>query len=418
MRVVGRRRPAEHVEAGVAAQDLRKVGSLGLCNEVDLDADLRQAGRHALADLAVVHVTVVRAVHRHFEALRIASIGQQLLGCLDVERQTLVLFGVVAVDARADHQGCRTGSTSHHGALDAVDVDGLVKSLPDALVLERILSLHIGIKQLFALLVHAKEDGTQLGADDHAGGRRGVDSGNVLHRHGLHHVDFAREQRRHAGCRITDRREDHFLRIAFDLAPVVSAAGERRAHIGLALAHAVRASAVGLERGGVFDALAAVYRLGGVVSFTPFLAHDGQLRKLVRQDGVWRLGFDVDGEIVDLAHFLEIVGVALHVGAFAGCARQAEYDVVCRERRAVVKLHALAQLETPHRRAELLPARGEQWRQAQVLVATGEGFIHVLCQAQLQRLAERMRVQRQRIALVGNAHGLRGGDPTGHAQGA
>ncbi|MCY1375099.1 hypothetical protein D9M69_624870 [compost metagenome] len=80
--------------------------------------------------------------------------------------------------------------------------------------------------------------------------------------------------------------------------------------------------------------------------------------------------------------------------------------------------HALAQLEAPHVRRGLLPARGQQRRQAQVLVATHESFIDVRGDAQLQRLVERVRVERQGIALVRDADGLRAGDHAGGAQGA
>ena len=80
VRVVGGWRPAQHVEAGVAAQDFREVGALGLGLQVDLDVDARQVGGHRLADLRVVHVTIVRAVHGDFEAAAVAGIGHQLLG--------------------------------------------------------------------------------------------------------------------------------------------------------------------------------------------------------------------------------------------------------------------------------------------------------------------------------------------------
>ena len=99
--------PAEHVEARVAPQDLREIGAFGLGLQIDLDADARQVRADRLADVGVVHIAVVRAVHRHLEALRIARFGHQFFGAFHVIRQPLVLVGGEAVDARADQQGRR-----------------------------------------------------------------------------------------------------------------------------------------------------------------------------------------------------------------------------------------------------------------------------------------------------------------------
>ena len=54
---------------------------------------------------------------------------------------------------------------------------------------------------------------------------------------------------------------------------------------------------------------------------------------------------------------LIVADVALHVRAVARGALVAEDHVVGRERRAVVELHALAQVEAPDRGRGLLPAR-------------------------------------------------------------
>src|SRR6185312_48940 len=131
----GRGRPAEHVEARVATQYLGKVDRLGVGLQVDLDVDARQVRGHRLADLAVVHITVVRAVHLHFEAVRIPGLGHQLLRGFHIVGQALVLLGGPAVDAGADHQRGRARQAVHHGGLDAVDVDRLIERLayPDVL---------------------------------------------------------------------------------------------------------------------------------------------------------------------------------------------------------------------------------------------------------------------------------------------
>ena len=407
MRVVGGWRPAQHVEAGVAAQDFREVGALGLGLQVDLDVDARQVGGHRLADLRVVHVTIVRAVHGDFEAAAVAGIGHQLLGGFDVVGRALVLLGAPAVDAGADHQRSGARGVAHHGFLDAFDVDRLVERLAHALVLERVLALDAGEKQLVALLVHAEEDGAQLGAGDGARAGVAVDARNVLHRHRLHDVDLAREQRRHARGRAGDGREDGFTHVALDLAPVVGVAHEGGAHARLALAHVERAGAVGLERRGVLDALAAIDRARGVVLFAPLLAHDHDLRQHLRQDGERRLGLDLDRVTVDLAHFLEVVRIALHVRAIARDARHGEQHVVGGEGRAVVELDVLAQIEAPQRGRHLLPACGQAGHDVELLVQVNQRLVGVAGGRQLQRLVQRVRVERERITLVGDAHGLR-----------
>lgn len=111
--------------------------------------------------------------------------------------------------------------------------------------------------------------------------------------------------------------------------------------------------------------------------------------------------------VVDLTHFLEVVGVALHVGAFDLRALEAEHHVIGRERRAVMKLHALAQLKTPHGRRGLLPGGRQAWGQAQVLVANHQAFVNIARHTELHRFVERMRVHGQRVTLVGDAQGLR-----------
>src|SRR5690606_37636563 len=85
--------------------------------------------------------------------------------------------------------------------------------------------------------------------------------------------------------------------------------------------------------------------------------------------------------------------------------------------RAVVEFDALAQVEAPHAGRGLLPARGQQRGQAQVLVAAGQRLVDVGGGGQLQRLVERMRVHRQRVALVGDADGLRAREQARRRQG-
>ena len=283
----------------------------------------------------------------------------------------------------------------------------MVESLANTLVLERVLAFHAGIQQLITLLVHTQEDGAQLGTRDGARIGTGIHTGNVLHGYGLHHVNFAGQQRGHTGGVIGNRREHDVRRIALDRAPIGSVACKAGLHTGLAFAQAVGACAIGAERGRVFNALAAINRLGGLIRLAPLLAHDVEKGNHVRQDGKRCLGLDLHREVVDFSNLFNVIGVALHVGAVTRRARKTEYHVISSERRAIVKLHAFAEFKAPHVGRWLRPFGRQRGRQAEVLVAPNQAFIHVAGDAQLHGLVERMRVHRCGIALIGDAQGLR-----------
>jgi hypothetical protein len=120
-----------------------------------------------------------------------------------------------------------------------------------------------------------------------------------------------------------------------------------------------------------------------------------------------RARLDVDGEVVDLAHFLDGRGVALHVGAVAGGSLEAEHHIVGSELLAAMEGDTLAQLEAPHRRRGGRPLGGQRRGQAELLVAADQRLVDVAGETQLQRLVQRVRVHRVRVALVG--HAQRGG---------
>ena len=141
VRVIAAGRPPKQIERRIARQDLREVATFGFGRQIHFDARLRQHRRHRLADFFVVDVAIVRAIHPHFETLRVAGFCQELLRRFHVERQTLVHVGLKAVDARRDHQPRRRRGSTHHNFLNGIDVDRLIKRLPHPLVLERILTL-------------------------------------------------------------------------------------------------------------------------------------------------------------------------------------------------------------------------------------------------------------------------------------
>ena len=76
------RRPAAHREAD--SRLAREIDRGGHRVDRGLDADARQVLGHGLGDLAVVDVAVVGGRDGQFEAVRVAGLGQQLLGAFGV----------------------------------------------------------------------------------------------------------------------------------------------------------------------------------------------------------------------------------------------------------------------------------------------------------------------------------------------
>ena len=88
--VVGGWRPAEHVEARVTLQNLRKVGPFGLGLKIDLDVDTSEVSSDRLADLTIVHITIVGAVHADLKTVGVTRLGHEFLGPFEVEGQPFV----------------------------------------------------------------------------------------------------------------------------------------------------------------------------------------------------------------------------------------------------------------------------------------------------------------------------------------
>jgi hypothetical protein len=109
--------------------------------------------------------------------------------------------------------------------------------------------------------------------------------------------------------------------------------------------------------------------------------------------------------VVDLAHRLERLRVALHVGAVAGRPLEREDDVVRRERGAVVEFDVPAEIEAPHGGARLRPLGGEQRNECHVPVAADQRLVDAGSEAQLQGLVERVGIHRLHVALVGDPQG-------------
>ena len=128
----------------------------------------------------------------------------------------------MAFDLRREHLRAGDAGATHHGFDNAIFINRLVESLPHTLVFERVFAFDVGEQKLIALLIHTQKDHAQLRALQHFEAGAAFDAGYVLHRHGFHHIDLAREQGCHAGRVVANRREDHFIHIAFNLAPIVA----------------------------------------------------------------------------------------------------------------------------------------------------------------------------------------------------
>ena len=82
-----KRRPAEHVDVGLATIDFREIGRPAFRLQVDLHAGARPHGRDGDAGLLVRDVTVVRAGEARLEAVGIACFGEQLLRLVEIEAE-------------------------------------------------------------------------------------------------------------------------------------------------------------------------------------------------------------------------------------------------------------------------------------------------------------------------------------------
>ena len=83
-----------------------------------------------------------------------------------------------------------------------------------------------------------------------------------------------------------------------------------------------------------------------------------------------------------------------------------EHDIVRRQRRAVVELDALAQLEAPDHRRLLLPVGGKRRHDFELLVVGHERFVDIRVGGVVEPFVLRVRVHRQDVALAGPAQSL------------
>jgi hypothetical protein len=107
--------------------------------------------------------------------------------------------------------------------------------------------------------------------------------------------------------------------------------------------------------------------------------------------------------VVDLDNVLHARDVDLHRALGLHDALEREHHVVGGERRAVVELDALPQVEAPLRVGELLPARGERRLDlvlgASRLGVTRQPFVGVLQDGVAGGVVLRVRIERQDVVL-------------------
>ena len=181
---------------------------------------------------------------------------------------------------------------------------------------------------------------------------------------------------------------------------------QHRLHLGLAVLEHERAGAVGVARGVEIFVLGEVGRLDGVVLLGPDLAHHAPVGDLLRQDRIRPVGRHVDREVIDLGDRLDRRDHCLEVGALHADAIEGEDDVGGGERRSVVKLDALAELEPPDLRRDLLPFGRESRLDLEVLAPPDQGFVDVAHEGEQERLVPRVGVHRVDVAIIGETEGL------------
>ena len=114
--------------------------------------------------------------------------------------------------------------------------------------------------------------------------------------------------------------------------------------------------------------------------------------------------------VVDFLHFLDPGYVDLVGTLRLKDAAERENHVVGCERRAVVKFNAFAQVETPLRRRDLLPARRECRLHLEIPGVADHAFVGMLQDAVRGRVVLRMRIERENVVLrrPSQACGMRG----------
>ena len=168
----------------------------------------------------------------------------------------------------------------------------------------------------------------------------------------------------------------------------------------------VRAGAVGLVGGDHVLLFRIVLRPGRAVGLAPGTAHDVDRSDVLELDRVGPGGREFHRQVVDLSRHAGSDCVRAQLRGVGAGALIAEYDVIGRERGAVVKLDAGTQLEAPGGRRRLLPRCGERRTQRELLVALYQRLVDENIDVVGQVLVLRVRVGRLQVAAARPAQRL------------
>ena len=380
--------------------------ALGLRQQLDLDPDARPHGHDGLAYALVVDVAVVGAIHADLETVRIAGLDDQLFRRFGIVGKPLVHGRVVTLGLHSQKHARGPRTAEHDTALDGLDVDGLVEGPAHPNVAQGVLPLDVGLLQLLAGNVHGQQDDAHGRLLHDTQARRPVHPLDVLQGNRAHHVQLARQQRRHPGGIGRDRREDDFGQIMLGRVPPVGIVDENRLGVRLAGLEDERAGAVGVGAGVAVLPLARIDGGRGARFLGPLLVHDIPGYKVVEQGRVGRIEFDVDREVVDLDHVLHGVKVAPERRVFVGSPLVGENHVIGVEVVAVVELDALPEVKTPGRVIGDLPPGRQRRFEFQGFVVTDQAFVDAKKEALREALPQSIGIHRVDVSLVGPPESL------------
>ena len=251
-----------------------------------------------------------------------------------------------------------------------------------------------------------------------------ADAVHVLRRHGVDHVDIARQQRGHARRRVADDVELDVGEIVFGLVPPVGIVLQRGPPVGLAHAEDERAGSVGVTCREVLGGFRQIGRIDRVVRLAPGLAHDHPRGDFLEEDRIGDLHLEVDRKVVDLLDVLHRLEIAGKLTAGADRTLVAEHDVVGGERFASGELHPVTEVKTPGGRRRRLPRFGERGLNLEVAVAPYQRVVDVLREREQECLGPCVGVHRVGVAVVGppecrgvDRRGESAGDASGYGPG-
>ncbi len=169
--------------------------------EIGLHTDLRPHRRHSPAHLLAVDVNGRSAVEAHLESVRIACFSQQLLRSSRVElHQRRVERGTVSRDLRCQ-DGCPSASASPRKIRDAISsiFNAWYRTSSRAHHLSGFFVRDVTVVQLGAILIEIEEVDLCAVTSDRLHGVRSLQPSHILQRRRRGQVNFAGQQRRHAG---------------------------------------------------------------------------------------------------------------------------------------------------------------------------------------------------------------------------